>query len=169
MDFQFRKGTPEDTEAFLLFLDEVKAGMSQKDWFYLDPADAVRRMMTDGTMEFWLAFHEEKLAAVFSILFPGLQSYNYGYDLELSEEELLQVVHMDTAAVHPDYRGFGLQGRMVQLAEQELAGTGKRILLSTVHPENKFSLNNMLKQKYEIQKRVGKYGSERLILRKNIF
>lgn len=169
MDFQFRKGTPEDTEAFLLFLDEVKAGMSQKDWFYLDPADTVRRMMADGTLEFWMAFHEEKLAAVFSILFPGLQSDNYGYDLELPEEELLQVVHKDTAAVHPDYRGFGLQGRMVQLAEQELAGMGKRILLSTVHPENKFSLNNMRKHGYEIQKRVGKYGSERLILRKNIF
>lgn len=169
MDFLFRKGTEEDVDTFLRFLDEVKAGMSQKEWLYLDPADTVHSMVKDGILEFWLAFREEQLAAVFSILFPGLYSYNYGYDLDFSKEALLRVVHMDTAAVHPDFRGHGLQGRMVRMAEQALAGTGKRILLSTVHPENKFSLNNMLKQGYSIRKRVGKYGSERLILQKEIF
>lgn len=169
MKFIFRRGTLEDSEDFILFLDEMRAGMSEKDWLYLDPPDTVRTMMEDGTMEFWLAFDENRLAAVFSILHPGLHSYNYGYDLELCEEELLQVIHMDTAAVHPDYRGFGLQSRMVHMAEQELSKRGSRILLSTVHPENRFSLNNMLKQGYAIQKRVGKYGSERYILRKNIF
>ena len=169
MDYLFRKGTEEDVDTFLRFLDAVKAGMSRKEWLYLDSADTVHSMVKDGMLEFWLAFREEQLAAVFSILFPGLNSYNYGYDLGFGQEELLKVVHMDTAAVHPDFRGHGLQGRMVRLAEQALAGTGERILLSTVHPENKFSLNNMLKQGYSIRKRVGKYGSERLILQKEIF
>lgn len=169
MDFQFRKGTPEDAETFIRFLDEVKAAMVQKDWFYLDPPEAVHAMTQEGTLQFWMAFHEDRLAGVFSILIPGLHPYNYGYDLGFREEELLQVVHMDTAAVHPDFRGHGLQGRMVRLAEQELSGKGKRILLSTVHPENSFSLNNMRAQGYEVQKRVGKYGSERLILQKEIF
>ena len=169
MNFQFRKGNQENAEAFILFLDEIKAGISQKDWFYLDPPDTVRSMVEDGTLEFWMVFHEEKLAAVFSVLFPGLRSDNYGYDLGLCEEELLRIIHMDTAAVHPDYRGFGLQGRLVQLAERELSGKGKRILLSTVHPDNEFSLNNMLKQGYAVRKRVEKYGSERLILQKEIF
>lgn len=169
MDFQFRRGTAEDTETLILFLQEVKAGMEQKDWFYLDPPDMVRKMMADGTMELWLALAEERWAAVFSVLHPGPDPCNYGYDLGLCREELLRVVHMDTAAVHPDYRGFGLQSHLVQIAEQELSGCGKRILLSTVHPENSFSLNNMLKQGYQIRKRVGKYSSERLILRKDIF
>ena len=169
MNFRFQKGTQENVETFIRFLDEIKAGMLNKEWFYLDPADVVRSMMADGSMELWLAFHEMKLVAVFSILFPGLRPDNYGYDLGLCEEDLLRVIHMDTAAVHSDYRGFGLQGRMVQIAEQELSGKGKRILLSTVHPDNKFSLNNMLKQGYQIQKRIGKYGSERYILKKEIF
>lgn len=169
MHFQFQKGTPRDVEKFILFLNEIKAGMSQKDWFYLDPADTVRTILKDGTLEFWLAFREKQLAAVFSIYFPGLHASNYGYDLGFSQEDLLQVVHMDTAAVHPDYRGFGLQEQLVRMAEQELSGKGRKVLLSTVHPENHFSLNNMLKQRYEVQKRVKMYGSERLILRKDIF
>lgn len=155
MNFQFRKGTRDDVESFIMFLDEIKAAMQQQAWFYLDPADMVRSMVQDRILEFWMAFHERQLAAVFSILIPGLHSYNYGYDLGFTQEELLQVVHMDTAAVHPEYRGFGLQGRMVQMAEQEFAGKGKRFFLSTVHPDNQYSLNNMLSQGYSVQKRVG--------------
>lgn len=169
MNLTFRKGTLEDTEMFIHFLCEIKAGMSQKDWFYLDSPDTVREMMTDGTMELWVATDDGRIAAAFDILRPGLASFNYGHDLGLSEDELLQVIHMDTSAVHRNYRGMGLQGKMVHNAEKELSGQGKRILLCTVHPENKYSLNNMLKQGYQIRKRVKKYGSERFILRKDIF
>lgn len=169
MPLTFREGTIGDTELFLNFLDDIKAGMAQQEWFYLDPPEIVRAMMQEKTMAFWLAMDEHNIAAVFSVLFPGLHDHNYGYDLGLCQEELQQVIHMDTAAVHPAYRGLGLQGQMVHLAEKALSGKGKRILLSTVHPENTFSLNNMQRQGYVIQKRVGKYGSERYILRKDIF
>lgn len=168
MELEFRKGNQRDTELFIQFLDTVKEEMTQKEWFYLDPPEVVREMMADGTMELWLAMDADRLAAAFDILHPGLDSFNYGYDLGLTEEELLQVVHMDTSAVHRDYRGQGLQRKMVHTAEEELSGQGKRILLCTVHPENRYSLNNMLNQGYAIQKRVEKYGSERFVLRKDI-
>ena len=169
MELEFRKGTPADTDLLVAFLDVIQENMSQKDWFYLDPPNTVREMMADGTMELWLAMDGDRLAAAFDILHPGLAPFNYGYDLGLTQEELLQVIHMDTAAVHWDYRGLGLQRRMVQAAEKELSGQGSRILLCTVHPDNRYSLKNMQQQGYEIQKRVKKYGSERFILRKNIF
>ncbi len=169
MELRFRRGTPEDTEGFLQFLEEVRAGMTRKDWFYLDPPDTVHAMMADGTMELWVAMDGERIAAAFDILHPGPADFNYGYDLGLPADELLQVVHMDTSAVHPDYRGMGLQRKMVHTAEKELAGKGRRILLCTVHPENRYSLDNMMKQGYTVQKRVSKYGSERYILRKDIF
>lgn len=163
-----RKGNPADTEGFIRFLEEIKAAMPYQEWFYLDPPELVRAMMADGSMELWMAEEDDRLAAVFDILYLGLDPCNYGYDLDLCEEELLQVIHIDTAAVHPDYRGLGLQRKLVHMAEQELSGKGKRILLCTVHPDNRFSLNNMLRQGYAIAKRVGKYGSERYVLRKDI-
>lgn len=169
MNLAFRKATIADAEMFIHFLQNIKSEMKEQSWFYLDPPEVVRDMMRDGIMELWVAIDGDQIAAAFDILYPGLETYNYGYDLEFSEEELLQVIHMDTAAVHKDYRGMGLQTRMVCTAEEEISGQGKKILLCTVHPDNKYSLNNMLKQGYEIQKRVEKYGSERFILRKNIF
>lgn len=169
MELTFRRGTLSDTENFIQFLESVREGMAHKEWFYLDPPEVVREMMVSGDMQLWLAMDADRIAAAFDILYPGMASYNYGYDLDFSEEELRRVVHMDTSAVHPDYRGLGLQRKMVQTAEEELSGSGRKILLCTVHPENQYSLNNMLNRGYTIQKRVGKYGSERYILRKNIF
>lgn len=164
-----RQGSLGDAEAFVRFLEEIRQEMPEKDWLYLDPPELVRKMVAEGTMALWFAEDAGRIAAVFSILCPGMDPCNYGYDLNLTEGELRQVVHMDTAAVHLDYRGQGLQGRMLRAAEEALSGSGRKILLSTVHPENRFSLGNLLKQGYEIQKRVNKYGSERYILRKNIF
>lgn len=169
MELSFRKGSASDTETLIHFLNEIKIYMPKKDWFYVDPPEIIRAMMMDGTMELWLAEDGNRVAAIFDILHPGLADFNYGYDLDLSEEELIQVVHMDTSAVHPDYRGKGLQARIMGAAEQELSGKGRRILLTTVHPDNQYSLRNILSQGYGIQKRTEKYGSERYILRKDIF
>lgn len=168
MRIVIRKGDIRDTENFLRLLAEVREGMAHKEWFYLDPPEDVREMMGNGTMQLWVAMDEERLAAAFDILTPGLAECNYGYDLGFTEAELLRVINMDTAAVHPDYRGLGLQRKLMQTAEKELSGAGERILLCTVHPDNRFSLQNVLSQGYTIEKKLEKYGSVRYILRKGI-
>lgn len=168
MKLEIRKGTPADTDAYISFLADVKRQMAHQTWFYLDPPELVRSMMADGSMELWVVKDGNRIVAACDIIYPGLEAYNYGYSLGLTEEELLQVVHMDTVAVHPEYRGLGLQRKLADTVEKDLTGRGGKTLLCTVHPDNRYSLHNMLKQGYEIQKRIDIYGSERFILRKNI-
>lgn len=168
MELEIRKGTVEDTEQVLQLLRDVRESMEHKEWFYLDPPEMFREMMADGSMELWVAMDENRIAAMFNILTPGLKEYNYGYDLGFSREQLLRVVHMDTVAVHPEYRGLGLQRKLMQLAEASLAGSGERILLCTIHPENRYSLQNAQKRGFVIEKKLAKYGSVRYILRKDI-
>ena len=168
MGFTIRKGTQEDTEGFISLLREIWEGMECKEWFYLDPPDVVREMISDGIMELWVAMDGDRLAAAFTILIPGLDSLNYGYDLGFDEESLLRVVNMDTIAVHPDYRGYGLQRRLTREAEMWAFARGYRTLLCTVHPDNRFSLNNMLKLGYSIEQKLPKYGSVRYLLKKEI-
>ena len=139
--------------------------MEEDDWFFLDPDEEVREMMARDAVGIWLAEDGGRIAAAFCIVDPGMEEFNIGYDLGFSEEELKRVVHMDTAAVHPDYRGRGLQNRMMAHAEQELGG---RILLCTIHPDNCYSLNNVLKLGYTIEKKTERYDSVRYILRKDL-
>lgn len=168
MAIMIRRGDQNDTENFIQLLWEVREAMEHKEWFYLDPPEDVRKMMRNGTMQLWVAMDGDRLAAAFDILLPGLNDYNYGYDLDFTEEHLLRVINMDSAAVHPDYRGKGLQKRLMLSAEEAVSGAGERILLCTVHPENRFSLQNVLTQGYTIQKKLEKYGSVRYVLRKDI-
>lgn len=165
MDIQIRKIGMEEVHKYLEFLHEVKAMMEQDEWFFLDPDEEVYEMMERDAMGIWLAEDGARIAAVFCVVYPGMEKFNLGYDLNFGEEDLNRVVHMDTAAVHPDYRGQGLQQRMMLHAEQELEG---RILMCTIHPDNRYSLNNVLKQGYSIEKKTEKYGSIRYILRKDI-
>lgn len=164
MDIVTRKGKYADLEAFLAFTHAVQDAMPQNGWFALDPDDEMRELTAAGDMEFWMAECGGRLAAVFSIIRPGLRDFNLGWELGMTEAELLRVTHMDTAAVHPDFRGRGLQRRMMAQAEKSLAG---RILLCTIHPDNRYSLGNALGLGYTIEKRVAKYGSVRYILRKD--
>ena len=71
-------------------------------------------------------------------------------------------------AVHPDYRGQKLQWKLMQEAEKSICQKHRGILLCTVHPDNRYSLQNVLKQDYTIVKKKEKYGSVRYILRKDL-
>lgn len=169
MAIEIRKGTVADMENFITLLSEVREEMEHKEWFYLDPPEVVRDMMNDGIMELWIAMDGGRMAGALDIIIPGLEEYNYGHDLGFSQEQLLRAVNMDSAAVHPDYRGQGIQRRLLQAAEEALRGTGEKFLLCTIHPENCFSLSNALKQGYVIRKTLPKYGSVRHVLCKIIF
>ncbi len=168
MEIQIVKGTLDDLEDFIAFLWEIREGMGNPDWFYVDPPQVLREQMDSGVMEMWLAKDGDRIAGVFDLLIPGLCSYNYGYELGFSKENLLKVVNMDSAAVHPDYRGLGIQRKLLQAAENWLDREKGRILLCTIHPDNRYSLNNALKEGYTVVKQGAFYGSVRCLLRKDI-
>ena len=169
MNFTFRKGTVQDADRYIDLLTYIKSNMTQTQWFYIDEPDYIRRSLADGTMEVWFAQDGDRIAGAFHIIYPGLHQDNYGYELDFSKEELLKVIHMDSAAVHPDYRGHKLQHRLMHLIEEELKiRFPGSILLTTVHPENLYSLYNVQALGYTVAKRLAKYGSERYILRKDM-
>ena len=164
MDIGIRKIGMDELDKYFELSHIVKDVMTRDDWFFLDPDEEIREMMARDAVRVWLAEDGERIAGAFCTIDPGMEAFNIGYDLGFSEEELRRVIHMDTAAVHPDYRGLGLQKRMMLFAEQELQG---KILLCTTHPDNCYSLNNVLKLGYTIEKKTERYDSVRYILRKD--
>ena len=166
---EIRKGTREDLEGVIQLLQQVRENMERKDWFYLDPPEEVRELMEEGRMELWVAMDGSRMAGALSVVYPGLGAHNYGYDLDMEADALMKVVCMESAAVHPDYRGMGIQKLLLERAEAQLTGNGERYLMGTIHPENVFSLNNALKQGDQICRTIEKYGSVRHLVCKKIF
>ena len=138
---------------------------ARQDAFRGSTPEEFRQRMENGSMRLWVAEDAQRLAGVFTVVYPGISPINYGWKLNLPPEDLVRVVNMDTAAVHSDYRGQGLQRRLMETAEREL-GPGK-ILLCTIHPDNRYSLRNALTEGYEIQATLPMYGSVRHLLRKD--
>ena len=147
MKFVFRKATKKDIPALGRMMREVWETMEQKEWFAQYDAE---KYITD-------LFNTRK-GDVWQATYPGGGNENLGYDIGLSNSELSLVAHMDTIVVHPLYRGQGLQQKLTALAEQDLCSRGFRYFMCTVHPDNKYSKDNMEKQNYKVVKEALKYG-----------
>lgn len=163
--------SPTEVEECLTLLQKVWEQLPDKDWFAIDDATLIRNRLAAKEALIFCAKEEtgHKLAGFFMAILPGLSDENLGWDLGFPESKLLTCAHMDTVAILPDYRGYGLQTLLMQSAEDNLRQSGIQTLLCTVHPNNSYSLNNVIKQGYRVVKTTLKYGGlQRKILQKDL-
>ena len=169
MDFILRQAGEADLSGIMTVMDTAARLTEPKEWFVSDDADYVEAHLESEKGFVFIAEDSGTVAAFFMVHFPGLSENSLGRELGFSGEELLLCAHMDSAAVLPEYRGHKLQARLCALAEEELKKRGYRYLLCTVHPDNRFSLENMQQSGYEIKKTMLKYGGlKRHILLKSL-
>ncbi len=171
MRFIIVKAEENESRLFADIIEAAWNSLEKKEWFSADNAEYIDRMMKEGRGMGYKAVETESgaTAGVFHVTFPGLSEENLGRDIGLEEEKLDLVAHMDSVAVLPEYRGHGLQMKLMQTAERELEGMGIRYLMCTVHPDNGYSRRNMVRQGYRAVKKVFKYGGyEREIFLKMI-
>ncbi len=160
MEFEIRKAAPEDADAIAGVIREVFLGMEHQEWYVADNADYTREMLNTGKGTAYEAVEKKSgiLAGVLMMTFPGISQENLGHDIGFSKEQLLQTAHMESAAALPKYRGNHLQYLLMQRAEKEAAETGYRYLMCTIHPENRYSKGNAMRQGYRVIKTKEKYG-----------
>ncbi len=146
--------------SYIQFIKKIRQDMPDKTWFAMDDDDVIMKRFQEKTAFVYTAKESEtgRLAGIFMVTVPGLSEENLGHDLGFSEEDLLKSVHMDTAVILPDYRGNGLQARLMEKAEADCTRQGYVYLLCTIHPENRFSLQNARKLGYQVVKTTFKYG-----------
>jgi len=90
------------------------------------------------------ALHGERVIAYAALYRPRPGEENYGRDLQLPEAELDLVGHLAGSAVDPDYRGNGLQRRLVELRTEFARDSGVRHMCGEVLPQNVISIANHL-------------------------
>lgn len=160
VEFFIERAVPEDYQLMAEVIQLVWQQMERKEWFAADDSEYTSRILKDGKGLGYKAFLKDsgELAGIFLASLPGKGEENLGRDIGFSEEELEKVAHMESVAIFPEYRGHGLQYAMMQTAEEELKKLGYRYLMCTVHPDNEFSKNNIVRQGYEAVMTKEKYG-----------
>lgn len=156
---RIEKASTKDAKEMLQLIQTVHDHMEQKQWYVIDGMEEYAYYLEDGKGVGYKAVDEDgKMAGIFLAIIPEDRETNLGYDIGFTDEQAQKAAIMETAAILPAYRGQKLQYRTMMAAEEELKSLGYRYLLCTVHPENQFSLNNVLKQGYKIMMTKEKYG-----------
>lgn len=168
--FTIDYATKYDIPAIMSIIKTAMELLPNPDWFVDDTEEfftshiekngftlkAIPKNDTTATSE--KAAARTKTAAFFTIRFPKHDEDNLGRSLNLTQDELLKVAHMETAVVHPDYRGNHLEQRLMAEAVKILQDTPYRYLMGTVHPDNTASVKSFINNGFSIVKTVPKYG-----------
>lgn len=111
----------------------------------------------------------KELVAYSIIRYPARGEGNLGRDLGLGEEDLAKVAHLQALAVHPGFRGRGLQRELARSHLRVLNDTVCEHICSTVSPKNPISLNNILSCGFVVRALLPKFnGWWRYILYRSV-
>ena len=106
------------------------------------------------------AFVDEELVAFRALLEPPLDDEHLGRDAGLAEHVLPRVAYQEISAVHPKYRGYGLQRTLARVVMQELDRTRFDYICATVMPFNIASLKDKFSQGMRVVALKLKYGGK---------
>lgn len=139
-------------------MQEVYNRLEDKNIYVCDDLEYVQTYIVDRGFAVVACNISGKIAASFVFRYPMLQADNLGRDIGLAEEELPKVVHMESAVVLPEYRGQGLQYKMLQYAEKIIDTSKFRYFMATVSPDNPASYKTFEKSGYQLIMTKEKYN-----------
>ena len=132
--------------------------LSNKQVLCVDSYEEMLDDMKQGAKIIGVYNKSKDLIAYRYIGFPGKAPKNLGNDINMPEQELQKVAHLETTVVHPEYRGNSLQSLTLQQAIPMVKDFGYSHLLCTVSPYNIYSLYNIMKNGLRVKALKKKYG-----------
>lgn len=112
---------------------------------------------------------DSKLIAMGVYIALKYDKRNYGYDLDIRGENLLEVCQIESTVVTKEFRGNKLQKKICEILEDVGKHRNMKIISATASPINPYSVNTFIDLGYEIAKEKEKYGGlRRYILKKDI-
>ncbi len=157
-DIMYRQATSDDAEEIHSLMLQVYNNLGDKSIYVCDDLDYVRSCLSGGGFGVVACNKEKKIVGSFIMRYPGDSADNLGRDIGLPEEELCKVVHMESAVVLPEYRGNGIQQKMLCYAEELIDKGRYRYFMSTVSPDNPASFRSLEKNGYRHILTKEKYG-----------
>ncbi len=152
--------TAADVETIDRIMQFTAQNMKNRDWFFDDDIHFIRRHINSEegyTLKYMV---DGEIAGFLIIRYPGGDDDNLGRYLNLNDEQLQTVAHMESTCVLPQYRGRRIFQQLTARAlEIERAKGHTRYFMGTAHPDNQYSMNIFLQSGFSVYKTVRKYDN----------
>lgn len=161
--------TSEQVDEIFDLMSGVAAQMEHPEYYVTDDRDYVaRHIAREGFTLLWM--EADRVAGFLVVHLPRAdEEHNLGNDLGFSPIQLSRVAHMESAAILPEYRGKGIQKKLIAAAEKRVQDMGFRYSLCTVHPDNLPSFRSLVSLGYQVADTRLKYGGKlRHIMKKEL-
>ena len=135
-DTMLRIAKKTDAEKIANLMRYVYDNLEDKSIYVCDDLQFIKSHIEENGLGVVACNKESEIIANLILRFPHHSDDNLGRDINLEKSELLRVAHMETAVVHPRYRGKALQKQMLNYAEKLINTDKYNILLATVSPKN---------------------------------
>ena len=156
-NFYIRIAEEKDAQAVYDLMVEVYEQLEDPSIYVCDDLAFVKRHISQEGFTVVACTKEDKIVGSLILRIPEEED-NLGKDIGFPEEACQRVMHVESAVVASEYRGYALQGRMLQEAEPLIDRAKYSYLMATVSPENPASYKTLEKLGYELVLTKKKYG-----------
>lgn len=134
-----------DVDKYIEYRENVKKTMKEPDWLGDFSKDDILYML-DNNSKIWIYFKDEEFICSM-MLIPSTKKDldKFGIDLDFNE-----VVDYGPMFVNSKYVGNSLQYQMLKELDEYSSNKGYKYAISTVHPNNIYSINNLIKDGFEL-------------------
>ncbi len=130
-------------DEYLKYQNEVKRTMANPDWLGDFTKEDLEYLLATGS-KIWLFYHNQEFVCSMMAIPSTKDSLN---SLTLTEYNPHEVIDYGPMFVNPKYRGHGFQYQMLEYLDNYYKDT-KLYAAVTIHPDNTYSINNILKANF---------------------
>ena len=161
MDIKINIVKKKDIDLLIDFQKEIIDEMSNKEWFAPLTKEEFLTPIEGRDNVYFFTLNDEIIGLL--VLACDIKEVLKEYKLQSDNYMLI-----DSIMVKSKYRGKGIQRKMLEFAYDRAKELNMDGLVATVHPDNIYSLNNFIKEKYEILHALNIHGGVRNVMIKNI-
>ena len=150
-----------DLDEYINFREIVKKHMEYPEWLGdFNKDDLI--MMLEENSKIWVYYFKEELVCSM-MLIPSTEKSLKKFEIDIDYKD---VVDYGPMFVNPKYIGNGLQYQMLKELDKYSIKLGYKYAASTIHPDNTYSINNLLKDNFDqINQKEFKRGLRNIYLK----
>lgn len=135
-----------DLDNYILFRNQVKKMMEYPEWLGDFSREDLEKMLNTGS-KIWI-FYLEKESVCSMMIIPANEKSIDKFGLNIDYK---QTIDYGPMMVSPKFIGNSLQYQMLEFLDAYCKKKEYNYAISTIHPENIYSINNFLKDDFNLK------------------